>query len=125
MRRASLFQPLVLFPSKVRSDVHSLNAVPDILARGAPLEKLESRNLDSPGVLASALQARSFRKEIILVVGDALVADFAANLALNLRQSGFEHWVLISADRMGCMRLDRLRLPCIWSSSLEVRGSLQ
>eukprot|EP00873_Tetraselmis_striata_P038015 jgi/Tetstr1/458279/TSEL_044765.t1 len=95
--------PPVPEPGKVRSAWHSLGAVAaaDLTAGGHPLAPLEARNLEAPGVLQAALAARAHNGEVILVVADSLVADFAANLALNLRQLGLDHWLILSADRPG------------------------
>jgi len=112
--------PAVPEPGKIRSAMHSVGMVGNPIGFGKPLERMEARDLDSSGVLEAALRERSFRGEAIFVVGDSLASDFLANAALNLRQHGFEHWLLVSLDRVGCLRLQRLNMPCLWSSRLEV-----
>lgn len=68
------------------------------------------------------LEARSYKKELIMTMSDVGHLDFTFNLLMNLEQQGFEHHVVLSLSSSECM-ITRKYHPlagCMWSEFLTV-----
>ncbi|KAK3256958.1 hypothetical protein CYMTET_33936, partial [Cymbomonas tetramitiformis] len=67
-----------------------------------------SGNAEDPQILLKSAKARAFRKELILIVADEHTIQFGLNLILNLRDLGFEHYLLITTSQQICDSLNSL-----------------
>lgn len=71
---------------------------------------VEPMDLEAPGNLARVLEARSFRREVVMLVTDLSQSDLALNMVLNLRQLGVEHYILITTEAEDARLCHRLRV---------------
>ena len=68
------------------------------------------------------LEARSYKKELIMTMSDIGHLDFTFNLLLNLEKQGVEHHVVLSLARSECTVMARYHPDsgCMWSDFLAV-----
>ena len=77
-------------------------------------------SIDSITDFAAALEARSYKNEIIMTMSDVPHLDFLFNLLLNMRDQGFEHYMVLMLTKEECDEATS-RWPgmgCIWSDFL-------
>lgn len=77
-------------------------------------------NIDDIREFQQALQARAYKQEIILTMSDVPHLDFLFNLLLNMREQGFEHYMVLMLREDECREAQRLwpDIGCIWSDFL-------
>ena len=75
-------------------------------------------SMPSGSVLREALEARSFKGELILIANSLNKLGGLVQLVSNLKHLGYEHVLLLSYDRRSCEGLIKLlpSMGCVWSS---------
>lgn len=111
-------------PGKTIKDVYKFPPLPQsITARSHYSEgKVQPfmSNIDDIDDFKAALEARSYKKEVMLTMSDVPHLDFLFNLLLNMREQGFEHYMVLMLTKEECEEA-KSRWPdigCVWSNFL-------
>ena len=82
-------------------------------------------DLSSDGVLAAAVAARSFNREVILLILTSPMAAWGLNFVFGLEKQGYGHYLIASQTEEHCQALgqawsalDRLPPPCGWATAV-------
>lgn len=95
------------------------------------LKHYRGGDLEQPGELKKAVEARSHNGELILTYGNEVGTAWIANLVFSLRASGIEHYLVIVMSDAHCKALSRppWMISCAWSSwdftSCKNKGELR
>ena len=95
------------------------------------LKHYRGGDLEQPGELKKAVEARSYNGELILTYGNEVGTAWIANLVFSLRASGIEHYLVIVMSDAHCKALSRppWMISCAWSSwdftSCKNKGELR
>lgn len=81
---------------------------------------------NQPGVLKAMLEARSYKKELIVfLMAGTGVADMGLNFVFNLRDLGYDHWAVFADDEADCDRLEAAvgNAGCIWTTVFDAEDA--